>query len=478
MKRHLILMLIVMCCINSTFAAEKEGEYKIEISAPQLKNKTINLGVHFYGKLYSRDTITLDAKGNGTFMKKKHLQEGMYAIYFSKSNFFDILVSENQQFKIKIDTTDLVNKTFITGKGADETIGFNNYIKFICSKRTEVDSIVKKYEKTKNDPETKKIIKEKTDPIDKEVLDYQKQIATQYSSKTLGVFLKALTPIDIPTFEAKNDSALQIKQYYYNKAHYFDNVDLSDPRLLYSGFLNQKIDYFIDKIVPQIPDTITTEVVNLIEKSKGDTLTFQNMTSNMLNYALKSKMMGMDRLTLTIAEKYYLSGQATWADSTLLKDLKKEVQKTKYNQIGAKAANLTAENLKGDQISLYNLPADYILLFFFEPTCGHCKKETPILYDTVYQKYKNKGFEVFAFYTQTNRKEWEDFINEHKLYDWVNVWDPKRESYFWIYYDTTTTPGVYLLNKERKIIAKKIDLETLDLILGKEIGKEDNTTKK
>jgi hypothetical protein len=54
----------------------------------------------------------------------------------------------------------------------------------------------------------------------------------------------------------------------------------------------------------------------------------------------------------------------------------------------------------------------------------------------------------------------------------MNVWDPKRESYFWHFYDTSTTPGLYLINKERKIVAKKIDLQTLDMILEKELEKE------
>jgi hypothetical protein len=70
----------------------------------------------------------------------------------------------------------------------------------------------------------------------------------------------------------------------------------------------------------------------------------------------------------------------------------------------------------------------------------------------------------------TDKKEWTDFLTEDKLYDWVNAWDPTRDSHYWEFYDTSVTPGVYLLDKDKKIIAKKIDAKSLDKILDFEIN--------
>jgi len=117
---------------------------------------------------------------------------------------------------------------------------------------------------------------------------------------------------------------------------------------------------------------------------------------------------------------------------------------------------------------LYEYQSPMTLLFFFEPSCGHCKETTPKLMN-VYNKYKDKGFKVIAFYTQTDQKEWTEFMEIYQLKEWVNVWDPKRESYYWYFFDTSTTPSVYLLDKDKKIIAKKIDMSTLDMILQHEL---------
>ncbi len=476
MKKYVTLMLIAFGGLFITVGAkqtpsvEKTG-YKIDVEAPQLKDQTINLGMYFYGKLYSKDTLVLNDKGQGSFIKNKPLHEGMYTVYFMNSKVVDILVADDQTFKVKIDTTDLVNKVEITG--AEQSEAFLNYVKYISVKRTEVEKMNKQYENTEKDAVADKERRDKIDVIDKDVETYQQNIIQTYENKTLGVFIKALVPIKMPDIEAENDSIRQMKQYYYNRNHFFDNINLSDQRMLYTAFFSPKVDFYIQKMIPQVPDTIATEAVSLIEKSKGDTLTYQNMLTNLLNYALKSNLMGMDKVVMVLSEKYYLAGKAPWADSTLLKDLDREVRKVKHNQIGASAPNLKAETFAGKKISLSDMPQNYVLVFFYEPSCGHCKKETPLLYNTVYQKYKNDNFfGVFAFYIHNDKEEWKKFIDEHKLYDWTNVWDPERESYFWYFYDTSVTPGLYLLNKERKIIAKKIDLETLDMILEKEKEKK------
>jgi len=60
-----------------------------------------------------------------------------------------------------------------------------------------------------------------------------------------------------------------------------------------------------------------------------------------------------------------------------------------------------------------------------------------------------------------NKKEWGDFINKHQIYDWHNVWDQHHVTRFKIIYDTRTTPAVYLLDKDKKIIAKKFTIDFL-----------------
>ena len=59
-------------------------------------------------------------------------------------------------------------------------------------------------------------------------------------------------------------------QYYYYRNHYFDNFNISDPRLLRTPFYEDKIMTYLTKVVPQIPDSLIPYADYFIEKSQSD----------------------------------------------------------------------------------------------------------------------------------------------------------------------------------------------------------------
>ena len=65
---------------------------------------------------------------------------------------------------------------------------------------------------------------------------------------------------------------------------------------------------------------------------------------------------------------------------------------------------------------------------------------------------------------EDGKVKWTDFVNEHKLYNWINAWNPYSYDYK-IKYDILSTPQIYLLDKNKKIIAKKIAVEQVEDII-------------
>jgi thiol-disulfide isomerase/thioredoxin len=106
--------------------------------------------------------------------------------------------------------------------------------------------------------------------------------------------------------------------------------------------------------------------------------------------------------------------------------------------------------------------ADYTIAYFWDPTCGHCKTVTPKVKE-FYDKFKDElGIEVYG--VNTNAKEhdeWIKYINEHNL-DWINVEDPEQKTAYKYLYDIYSTPVIYLLDKDKKMIAKRIGAEDLE----------------
>ncbi len=467
MKKTTLLLSLFFCLSISLFS---KGGYKINITAQQYANDSIYLAGYYNGRIYAFDTLHLNSKGKGSFIDKKALDEGMYMVYISGSRYYEFLVGKDQTLKAKIDTT---NKDLpFDISGGEQTDAFMNFSKYMTEKRkTQQD--LKAQEKAAGKDSTKiKSIQEKIKALDNEVIAHQEKVIEENKGKITGLFIKSLQAPKFPDNLLNGDTKdkdFLMARYQYAKDHYWDNFDLSDKRIWRLNIIHRKLDDFTQRMIIQIPDSIIPEVIGLIEKSKSDSLSYNLMTNYMINYSVTSKVMGIDKLFVEIADRYYFTGQAPWADSTLMSTITKEVKKVRHNLIGMKARNLPLQKFDGTKFNTNDIKSDFTLLFFYEPTCGHCKETTPKIYK-IYQKFKNKGFEVVAMYLMTDKKEWSEFIEKDGIHDWINAWDPDRGSYYWQFFDTSTTPGVYLLDKDKKIIAKKIDAESLEKILDFEIN--------
>jgi hypothetical protein len=85
----------------------------------------------------------------------------------------------------------------------------------------------------------------------------------------------------------------------------------------------------------------------------------------------------------------------------------------------------------------------------------------PLLKNEVWEKYKNKGIRIFAVYTHVDTQPWIQFIEEHHLSEWTHVYDPYQQTRFRDLYDIFSTPVIYVLDKNKKIIAKRIGIDNL-----------------
>ena len=94
---------------------------------------------------------------------------------------------------------------------------------------------------------------------------------------------------------------------------------------------------------------------------------------------------------------------------------------------------------------------------------------------------------MYAVLTETKEfPKWREFINKYNLQSWINVYqteeqkkkdeDAKKPSYKQLY-DVTQTPTLYLLDKDKRIIAKKLTYQQMDDVLQMKIkNKSSNET--
>ena len=85
----------------------------------------------------------------------------------------------------------------------------------------------------------------------------------------------------------------------------------------------------------------------------------------------------------------------------------------------------------------------------------------------MYSRLKDKGVEVItvhAINTIEGKEKWVDFVNEHHMYDWINSWSPYSND-FRILYNLQSYPQLFVLDQNKKIVAKRITPEQAEQII-------------
>jgi thiol-disulfide isomerase/thioredoxin len=475
MKAGKFLIFVVLFGFITTLLFGQE--YKIKIKVKGLPEKdTLLLAHRLADKLYSDDTVLVDKKGCGTFKKKK-LDGGIYVIIIPalRKQYFEFLIDKSTQFTIETDTTDFI--TNIKAIGSEENKIFFDWQRSMAKLEKQMKVVSGKLKEFNNNKvqDSIKVWQEKGLAIDNERKDFWDKIKTDNPTSLLAKILNVLTPVTIPKPNypdnlPKRDSLVRLFQYVYNKDHYWDNVDFSDDRLLRTPFIESKLTDFFKNIVLSVPDSLTKESFKLCDLARKNKYFFQYVVVYTTNYFETSQIMGMDRVFVDLAEKYYLSKDCWWADSTLISKIGEKVTKTKPNLVGEIAPDLKMEDENGKWQQLHFVKADYTILVFWEPSCGHCKKEIPKLYE-LYKTLRNEGVEVFAVFTQNEEPEWKKFIEQHGL-DWINVYDKYHFTNFRNLYDIYSTPVIYILDKNKKILAKRIGVDQIEKFI--EFQKKNN----
>ena len=525
MKRFIVFFLAVLIIYIPKFA-DAQG-YNIKFKIKDLKNTDLYLG-HYLADSKNTivdDTVQIDANGNGITKGKDALPGGMYFIYFNK-HLFNLIIDKEQNFSIDSDTTDFIANAKFTGS-RENTIHFE-YLKYIGEQNKKAEALRERH--AKGDEAEKKAVDMEFRKLNETVLAHIDKTIADNKGLFFSVYLNGTREIKIPDAPVDDKGNVIDKQfqYRYYRTHFFDNFDYKDPRLLRTPFYQGKIDEYL-KILPPMPDSLKPEIDKLINNARVNEEMFRFMLTYIHNYFVSSQIMGMDAMSVYIADKYYIP-EATWSSADYLDKMKDMVKKRKPNLIGNRAPDLRMQTLpkneasikalrdklleikpQGEEIqksttlsqeqknrqyvdlfselssmiqdstSLSKLKSEYTIVWFWEPSCSHCRAATPVLAE-YYHKFKNRNVEVYAVFLQAfieewdkytkNIEDWYDFVLKNNCYQWVNSWDVYHSTNFRDLYDISSSPVVYVLDKDKKIIAKRIGVvQIFDVLIERMLEK-------
>ena len=490
LKRAIFFCSLVLLVAHSATAQDPKRNIEVAISG-SVKGDTIYLANYYGNKLYYADTAIADVKGHVAFRSPKGYKTGVYAVVVPGPKFFEMIVAE-PVIKLATNQDDLLGKMQV--KESKENTVFHGYIKFLNERKLEGDALKAQLDVAK-DPIARAAVKARMEELDKAVKQYQRDLVANNPGLLAGALVKMSMPVELPEIRKEDGRLDSAAAYYQYRDHYWDNFDLTDERIVRVPVFANKFDEYIAKVVPQVPDTINRLVDELVARTGRSHDVFQYIVHGVTHKYENSDIMGMDAVFVHMAQTYYCtqpgkSARVDWMDAEKLDKLCERARKMAPLVLGKKAPNIIlTDSTEQRWIDFYNLPQEYVVIIFWDPSCGHCKKELPGIHKEYVEKLRPMGVEVFAVAKAVDDalfKDWKKFIRENGL-DWINVAltktvfeeakkDPRKyipglttiESLNYAdTYDVYSTPKIFMVDGDRRFVAKSLSAEQIEDLVKK-----------
>ncbi|HEX2684213.1 MAG TPA: DUF4369 domain-containing protein [Ferruginibacter sp.] len=470
MKKYLIFLFIAL----TTSPAFSQG-YQVTFKAPGYKSGITYLTYYMGANFNIADSAAIGNNGVAVFKGKENLPPGIYAIFFpGKKLRAEFLIDKEQVISVTADTSDLVNKTIVTG--SKENALYNQYQKFAANKGKAMQKELKSF-RGATTAEDSIMHQETYKAFNKELNDYREGIIKTQPKSMMAALLSAMKepafPDKVPV--TKQDS---INSYNEYKNHYWDGISFMDDRIIRTPFFLKKLERYYREVISPEPDSIIKDIDYKLLLARSSPEMYKFLLNWITDEFINPKYMGQDAVFVHLFEKYHSKGASFWLNEKQMEALSRRAYMLMANLIGEQAADLQMLDPDDKPTSLYALDAEYSIVVFWDPNCGHCKEEIPRL-DSIYRaSWKDHNVKIFAVLTPDGRQnvkaDWISFIKNKNIGDWAHAYRTKemddadyaaQKPGYRQLYDITMTPILYLLDKEKRIIGKKLTLLQLNDLL-------------
>lgn len=474
MKHILTLCLLLV----NAFVTLSQTGYNIAVELKPYRNTFVYLG-YYYGDVRAlADSVKLDGNSRGVFNGAEALPGGIYFIVSpNKQILFELLIDKDQQFSISADSASLPSGVVFTG--SEQNKNFQHYSAFAGSTGQRIQQLNARLASSRNANDSAKIgaeIRHLTSSLKK----YRDSITARNPDDFLAVLFNAMQEPAIPPASAhpggKYDSNFV---YEYYKGHFWDGISFADDRLVRTPFFENKLEKYLNDLVSPNPDSLIKEIDYMLLYARSAEEMYKFLMVHLVQKYINPRFMGQDAVFVHLFEKYINTGKTEFFTPQYKDFAAKRAYSLMANLIGRQAPELEMVDTLENPLPLYSVKGEFIVICFWDPTCSHCKETVPRV-DSIYRaKWQKMGVQIYGVKTEGPRGEWLKFINDHKLENWKHVYqtsvkeeqDTKegRPSYKQLY-DVYQTPMLYLLDKDKRIIAKKLTYLQIDEVIDAKTG--------
>ena len=384
------------------------SQVKIDVKIDDINDTILYLMKYKSDKTQSIIDYSSTSSAKKTFKNTQKYDEGIFVLTDSNQNpLFEILIGKDQKFSLHVE--DMMDLNTYKIRGSKET---SDYFK-VYSKTIHDKLYIKALEsEMEYFPDNAR----KIDSIKRELYDYQESMLSKDKSSFLNTYIRFI-----------EDSEAD---------HYFENLPLCDTRILNSRLLKNKLDdYFDNHMANQNADVICKNIDNLISKTND-----RHEVRDYILWNLYSRYFNNDLIYIHLSDNYFSKLEINNLTQNIKNEIIKRSDVLRKITIGSVSPTFSYTDDEGYKIDLSEINAENLVLFFYKPDCQKCIRDKRIL-----RQIKNKQKDLTILYINISEDNYsnvsQDIINQ---------------------YDITTTPTIYVLDKNKRIIAKNIKAEEIE----------------
>lgn len=466
-KIALAAALIMLSAFNANASQQKKLDgkgYKFTLTINGNHDTVMYLGNYYAGQTFAIDTARRDRRGNFVFEKKnRELMPGMYFFTNPDGNYVEFMVyNETPRFSFTTDEKGWASH--LTVKGSKENELMIDFQRENRKAYSDIDSALRLL--GANSDDFKLYRRNRMHSLD----SLKEAMIAEHPSSMLALMMNATREPSVPRTDSAGNQLTHRQQWEYYMEHYFDYMRIDDNAIVRTPerIFRDRITFYLDSCLHNASAEMICEYVDkMIEKSRPAKEVFRYLVYTIADKYLKTNVMSYDAVYVHMVKKYMETGDCFWMSPSSIDLNVKRAEKWERLLIGKPAQELILRDIDGQPQSLYAQKHKYELLIFWSPTCGHCKVVIPSLYRKFIQykdMYDIGAFAILSEPDDETRPKWHDFIKEYNL-QWLNLDGGEANVDWHELYDIETTPQIYLLDKDKKILAKRLNAETFELVL-------------
>lgn len=455
--RKLASVLSLLCAIIACNCAQAQQGYTININLESATDTTFYLANYYGDKFFIADT-SHGQPGKAQFIGLKPLKQGIYLLANAKKEkLIEFLVGNEQFFSITAGKDN--SRPAVVVEGSIDSQLFFEHIALVNDSHRKIEDIKLLLDKSSLSETEKNHYLNQLDSINQSISDFRMKIISTYPTLLFTKILKAMEDPVIPE-EIKNEQDLAYKYY---KSNFWANVDLSDERLILTPLLPMKLKTYFEQLVLPDADSVIKEVDALLGLTNGNEIMLDYLIWHFIAEYQTPKIMGLDKVFVHIVDQYVAKGKLGNLTPSIEKQLLERAGKMRRNLLGLKAPDMWLVDTTGNFRSFNEISNQFTVIIFWDQTCGHCKKEM----ETLSKLYQTNTYDlgVYAVNSTNDFEGWKRYLNEKK-YPWLHVNGMKSMTEdFHNLYDIYSVPVIYLLDKKKNIIGKRISAEQLSSLM-------------